>query len=97
NALRLALPLQSRLDGAAGATTDPHVDPCDREQERQREPRPPPHPEERAARQHDEDRIEHSEMAARLEEQLEERRLLALVNEREERPDAAPHRALVRA
>src|SRR5262245_16554780 len=90
-------PLEARRDRAPGPLTHPPVDASGPEQEAQPQARPPRHGEEGAAGQHVQDRLVDPEDALGVHEQLEERGLVVLVDEPEQRRRAAGHRALVAA
>src|SRR5262245_13526256 len=92
---RLALPFEPRRDGQAGATTNPDVDADEREQQREGSPGAPGHADEGAAREDGEHRVVHAEVVTRAHEEVQERGLVVLVDEAEERRRPAAHAALV--
>src|SRR5688500_397874 len=78
--LRLALPLEAGFHGESGAAAVERFQTREREQQAERPPRPGRHPEERAAAQHGQHGVAHAEVVLRPEQELEERRLVVLVD-----------------
>src|SRR5882762_4804989 len=88
-------PLEARLHGPPRTPAHPHVDARDPEEDRERRAGPPAHAEEGAAREHAQHRVGHAEHALGIEEQLEKRGLVVLVDELEERAEPVPDAPLV--
>src|SRR5581483_6449561 len=83
------LPLEARLDGQTATPPYPPLDTGHAEEEAQRQPRAPRHADPVPARQHVQHGRVDAERVARMHEDVEEGRLVVLVDELEERREAA--------
>src|SRR6267142_3650053 len=90
-------PLEPGLDGQVAAPASPSIEADDGEEEHEGKAHSPAHANKGATREHAGDAVEHGEVLARLEEDLEEGGLVVLADEAHERPDASLEAPLVGA